>query len=208
MSQKLEAVNLCAVRGDRRLFADVGFALSGGELLHVRGPNGAGKTTLLRMVCGLARPEAGEVRWGGEPTRSLGEDFLKSVTYLGHLNAIKDDLTCRENLQVGGALGGADTSDGRVDAALARMGLAALDGLPVKVLSQGQKRRTALARLLISDAPLWVLDEPFNALDTGAVQTVREAIAAHLGRGGLALLTTHQEVPIDAGTIRSITLGA
>jgi heme exporter protein A len=208
LSQKLEADNLCCVRGDRRLFADVGFVLGEGELLHVRGPNGAGKTTLLRMVCGLVRPEAGEVRWGGAPTRSLGEAFLQAVTYLGHLNAIKDDLTCRENLQMGGTLAGADASDARVDAALERMGLAGLDGVPVKVLSQGQKRRTALARLLVSDAPLWVLDEPFNALDVDAVGTVREVIRGHLSGGGLALLTTHQEVPIEAGTLHTLTLGA
>jgi len=195
------------VRGDRRLFEQVGFRLEAGELLHVTGPNGAGKTTLLRMVCGLVRPEDGEVRWEGEPIRALGEEYLRHVTYLGHLNALKDELTPSENLRAGGTLDGSDTADERVDDALERMGLKGLDGVPAKVLSQGQKRRTALARLLISASPLWVLDEPFNALDRGAVETVREAVAGHIAKGGLALLTTHQEVPIAAGTVRSLALG-
>jgi len=207
LNRKLEGDDLGSVRGDRRLFEHVGFALEGGELLHVTGPNGAGKTTLLRMVCGLVRPEAGEVRWGGEPIRALGEEYLARVTYLGHLNAIKDELTARENLRAAAALSGLDTPEARVDEALARMGVQAQADLPVKVLSQGQKRRSALARLLVSASPLWVLDEPFNALDKGAVETVRAAISGHLAGGGMALLTTHQEVPI-AGTVRTLALGA
>jgi len=195
------------VRGDRRLFDRVGFALEAGELLHVTGPNGAGKTTLLRMVCGLVRPEAGEVRWEGAPIRTLGEEYLRNLTYLGHLNAIKDDLTCRENLRVAGALDGSDTSDGRVEEALARMGLKGFMTIPAQVLSQGQKRRTALARLLISKSPLWVLDEPFVALDKAAVETVRDTLAGHLAGGGMAILTTHQEVPIT-GTVKTLAMGA
>lgn len=207
MNQKLEADNLCCVRGDRRLFAGVGFALEAGELLHVTGPNGAGKTTLLRMVCGLVRPEAGEVRWGGRPIGALGEEYLGRLTYLGHLNAIKDDLTARENLRAAAALAGADASEARLEGALDRLGVKPHADLPVKVLSQGQKRRAALARLLVSECPLWVLDEPFTALDRAAVETLREAIGAHLEAGGMALLTTHQEVPI-AGTVKTLAMGA
>jgi heme exporter protein A len=207
LSGKLEAVGLACVRGDRRLFQGLSFTLEGGELLHVTGPNGAGKTTLLRLLCGLTRPEDGEVRWDGSPVRALGDEYRRRIAYLGHLNAIKDDLTCRENLRYGAALAGAAADEGRLDAALVRMGLSGLDGVPVQVLSQGQKRRTALCRLLVSDCPLWVLDEPFTALDKAAVATVRDAVQAHVAGGGMAVLTTHQEVALDAARTRTLGLG-
>jgi heme exporter protein A len=207
LSEKLEAVDLGCVRGDRHLFEGLSFTLSGGELLHVTGPNGAGKTTLLRLLCGLVRPEGGEVRWDGRPVRELGDEYLRRIAYLGHLNAIKDDLTCRENLRYGATLAGAAADEGRMDAALERMGLSRMDGVPVQVLSQGQKRRTALARLLVSDCPLWVLDEPFTALDKAAVETVRDAVADHVAAGGMAVLTTHQEVALDAARTKTLGLG-
>jgi heme exporter protein A len=207
LSEKLEAFGLGCVRGDRSLFADLSFELAGGELLHVTGPNGAGKTTLLRLLCGLVRPEDGEVRWDGRPVRELGDDFLRRIAYLGHLNAIKDDLTCRENLHYGAVLAGAPADAARMDAALARMGLSGLDGVPVQVLSQGQKRRTALCRVLVSDCPLWVLDEPFTALDRAAVAAIRDAIADHVAGGGMAVLTTHQEVGLDAARTKTLGLG-
>ncbi len=208
LSEKLEAVGLCCVRGDRKLFEGVGFTLGPGELLHVTGPNGAGKTTLLRLICGLVRPEAGEVRWGGRPARSLGDDYKRRIAYLGHLNAIKDDLTPRENLRMGAALMGAAEDEASLDEALGRMGLRHLDGVPTQVLSQGQKRRTALARLLVSDCPLWVLDEPFTALDKAAVETVRDAVAAHVAGGGMAMLTTHQEVGLEGTRTQTLGLGS
>jgi len=207
MTRMLEAVGLACVRGDRRLFEEISFTLGDGELIHVTGPNGAGKTTLLRLLCGLTRPEDGEVRWDGTPVRELGDDYRRRIAYLGHLNAIKDDLTCRENLRYGAALGGTAADEGRLDAALDGMGLSGLDGVPVQVLSQGQKRRTALCRLLVSDCPLWVLDEPFTALDKGAVATIRDAIAAHVAEGGMAVLTTHQEVGLDVARTKTLGLG-
>jgi len=207
LSEKLEALGLGCVRGDRSLFADLSFTLEGGELLHVTGPNGAGKTTLLRLLCGLVTPEGGEVRWDGRPVRELGDDFRRRIAYLGHLNAIKDDLTCRENLRYGAVLAGAPADEARMDAALQRMGLAGMDGVPTQVLSQGQKRRTALCRVLVSDCPLWVLDEPFTALDKAAVAAIRDAIADHVAGGGMAVLTTHQEVGLDAARTKTLGLG-
>lgn len=204
----LEATGLGCVRGDRRLFSDIGFTLAKGELLHVTGPNGSGKTTLLRMVCGLVGKVAGEIRWGGEAVGVLGEEYLKQITYIGHQNAIKDDLTGRENLKISAALSGADVDDEKVADALIRMGLKGYDRFPVKVLSQGQKRRTALARLLIAEAPLWVLDEPFVALDTAAVETLQRAVSGHLDGGGMVMLTTHQRVDIKGGKIKQLAMGA
>ncbi|MFQ5509871.1 MAG: cytochrome c biogenesis heme-transporting ATPase CcmA [Leptospirillia bacterium] len=208
MNQTLEAVNLTCVRGDRRLFEDVAFSLGRGELLHVRGPNGAGKTTLLRMICGLVRPVAGTILWGGEPIASLGDDYHRQMIYVGHKNAIKDDLTGRENLLISSRISGFRVSQQDAAAALSRMGLKGYDRLPASVLSQGQRRRTALARLLVTKAPLWVLDEPFNALDVDAVKTLQDAIGAHITAGGMALLTTHQEVAIEGGRVTELRLGS
>lgn len=195
------------MRGDRRLFEGIGFYLGPGELLHVTGPNGAGKTTLLRLVCGLVRPEAGEVRWGGRPTRYLGDEFLRRIAYLGHLNGLKDDLTARENLCHAAALAGLTADPGAVDGALAEMGLAGLDGVPTGLFSQGQRRRTAVARVLLMKNTVWVLDEPFTALDRAAVDTVRTALLAHLDGGGMALLTTHQEAGLDSARLHTLELG-
>ena len=207
LSQSLEAVSLECVRGDRRLFSDVGFALEPGELLHVTGRNGSGKTTLLRMVCGLVRPQTGMVCWGGKPVSTLGDEFFRQLTFVGHLNAIKDELTGRENLMVEAALRGNPVSESQAASALSRMGLKGHDRLPAKVLSQGQRRRTALARLLLADTPLWVLDEPFVALDVHAVETLQHAIAEHVAADGMVVLTTHQEVPIKAGRKRTLHMG-
>ncbi|MBI5137433.1 MAG: cytochrome c biogenesis heme-transporting ATPase CcmA [Nitrospirae bacterium] len=203
----LEAVDLECVRGDRRLFAGVGLTVAPGELLHVRGPNGSGKTTLLRMLCGLVKPVAGEVRWAGRPARELGDGFLALLTYVGHHNAIKDELTGPENLLVHARLCGAPDDAATLSAALERLGMKAYGRVPCKVLSAGQKRRTALARLLISRSPLWILDEPFNALDVGAVATLQQAIQGHLQRDGMVVLTTHQDVPID-GAVKTLHMGA
>ncbi len=207
MTRIFEAEDLACVRGDRRLFAGIGLRVSDGELLHVRGPNGSGKTTLLRMLCGLVRPEAGEVRWNGKPTKQLGEAFLSQLTYVGHHNAIKDELTGPENLRVHAALTGGKVEAGTILNALSRMGMKGYEEIPTKVLSQGQKRRTALARLLVSQSPLWVMDEPFNALDVGAVAILQEAVRNHLNNGGMAILTTHQDIPID-GAVKTLHMGA
>jgi len=206
-SDRLEAVDLECVRGDRNLFAGVGFSLGAGEFLHVAGANGSGKTTLLRMVCGLVQPVRGEVRWRGRPVGRLGEDYLKCITFLGHSNGIKDDLTCRENLLISTTFSGAQAAIHELETALETMGLSRYGSLPTRVLSQGQRRRLALARLLLSNTPLWVLDEPFNALDVAAVESVESAIATHVAEGGMVMLTSHQNVGIDARNAKRLEMG-
>ena len=195
----LEVLNVACVRGDRTLFSDVSFTLARGALLHVAGANGSGKTSLLRIVCGLMQPVSGEVRWSGGNIHSLAGDYWSDLAYIGHANALKDDLTAAENLDIAAALRGRATTRETALAALDRLGVAHCAHLPVRVLSQGQRRRVTLARLLMSDAaPLWVLDEPFPGLDTDAVQLIATTLAAHMHAGGCVLLTTHQEVLIDA----------
>ncbi|MDD2662617.1 MAG: cytochrome c biogenesis heme-transporting ATPase CcmA [Dechloromonas sp.] len=202
----LEADNLECVRGERRLFAGLGFRLEAGELLYLQGRNGAGKTSLLRMIIGLLPPETGEIRWKGEPIRRAGESFRADLCYLGHLNAIKEELTPLENLLAAARLAGEDLSEDDALDALEQVGLAGREDLACKYLSQGQKRRVALARLVKERRPLWVLDEPFVALDVAAVDWLAGLISAHLQRGGLAVMTTHQRVDIPAGTIRELRL--
>ena len=203
----LEVIKLECRRGDRRLFFGLDFALDTGTLLHVRGRNGSGKTTLLRALCGLFTPETGEIRWRGQPTRELGEEFQRELLYFGHLNGIKGDLTGIENLTISATLDGDRADQPAIWAALKQIGLAGFEDLPTRMLSQGQKKRVALARLILSRAPLWILDEPFTALDTGAVALLQRLIAEHIAAGGLAVLTTHQEVPLTSGQIRRLDLG-
>jgi heme exporter protein A len=202
----LEVVDLVCVRGERRLFQDLSFTLTAGELLYVHGPNGSGKTTLLRTLCGLALPEAGEIRWRGQSIRRLGEEFHKEMAYVGHLNGVKDELTAFENLRVTGQLAGVADSEERALVALRRMELTVCGELPGKVLSQGQKRRVALARLLLAPRVLWIMDEPFNALDVKAVGMIQLILSEHLDNGGMVILTTHQEVDIISHRARHIHL--
>jgi heme exporter protein A len=203
----LDVVNLECRRGDRRLFSNLSFSLSRGTLLHVRGRNGSGKTTLLRALCGLLARETGEIRWRGEDINSLGDDYRRDMLYFGHLNGIKSDLNGIENLRVATTLDGDPVVEEDLWDALARMGLAGFEDLPTKVLSQGQKKRVALARLVLSGAPLWILDEPFSALDRDAVDLLGGLIAEHVAAGGLAVLTTHQEVALTSGQIQRLHLG-
>lgn len=202
----LEVANLACARGEHRLFADLSFALSPGELLQVQGENGSGKTTLLRTLCGFIQPLAGEILWQGVSIRELDEQYYADIIYLGHLNAIKDELNALENLRISSALAGCEVSDSVAIAALRRMGLRGRETFPVKVLSQGQRRRVALARLLISKAPLWILDEPLAALDVGAVGLMQEMIGEHLGRQGMVMFTTHQSLEVAGVETRRLTL--
>lgn len=204
----LEAQDLECIRGERRLFHGVGFRLDAGELLLLQGKNGAGKTTLLRMLCGLAHPESGIIRWQGECIRKLGDDFRAELCYLGHLNAIKEELTPLENLLAAAYLAGRPLGADEALAALEQVGLGGREDLACRYLSQGQKRRVALARLVQERRPLWILDEPFVALDVNAVAWLAGLIGAHLQRGGLAVLTTHQPVDIAAGCVRQLRLGS
>lgn len=203
----LEARELEAMRGGATLFSGLAFTLRPGALLRVTGANGSGKTSLLRLLCGLAQPNAGEVCWNGERIRALREEYWKQLAYVGHANALKDDLTVAENLEAGCALAGLDAAPARLRAAIARFGLDGRERLPVKLLSQGQRRRAALARLALSETlALWILDEPFAALDADAVEQVQAVAGAHLARGGMIVLTTHQETRIEARSATDINL--
>jgi len=202
----LEADNLECVRGERRLFAGLGFRLEAGELLYLQGKNGAGKTSLLRMLIGLLPPEAGEIRWQGTAIRTLADEYRANLCYLGHLNAIKEELTPLENLLAAARLAAEDLGEDEAIDALEQVGLAGREDLHCKYLSQGQKRRVALARLVGEKRPLWILDEPFVALDVAAVDWLAGIISGHLQRGGLAVMTTHQPVAIPAGRIRELRL--
>jgi heme exporter protein A len=203
----LEAQNLSCARGGRELLRGLSFALTGGELLRVVGANGSGKTSLLKILCGLLAPDGGEVRWRGAPIHELREDYSRHLLYLGHAPAVKDDLSATENLAVACTLAGRRASPQQAQHALASYGLAA-HTVPVRRLSQGQRRRAALARLVLSaDAPLWLLDEPFAALDAAAVRFTEALIASHVAQGGAVVYTTHQEATIGAAAPRVVELG-
>jgi heme exporter protein A len=203
----LEVSNLGCDRGERRLFSGVDFRLEAGELLYLQGQNGSGKTSLLRILCGLALPAAGEIRWQGRPSRELGEDYRRALCYLGHHNAIKEELTPLENLLAAAQLADETLSESEALVALEQVGLAGREDLACRYLSQGQKRRVALARLVNERRALWILDEPYVALDPAAIALVAGLISAHLQRGGLTVLTTHQPVEVAAGTLRELRLG-
>jgi heme exporter protein A len=203
----LDVADLACIRGDRTLFSNLSFSVAPETLLHVRGRNGSGKTTLLRALCGLLRADAGEIRWRGENIRDLAEDYHKDLLYFGHVNGIKADLTGLENLRIAATLDQDPVDDAEVMAALDRIGLAGFGDLPTRMLSQGQKKRVALARLMLSRAPLWILDEPFTALDVDAVDLLQELIAEQVAGGGSVVLTTHQEVELTRGEIQRLTLG-
>ncbi len=194
------------MRGDRRLFSGLDLSLAPGNFLQLTGPNGSGKTSLLRILCGLLAPAQGEVRWNGANIRSLAEEYFTFVTYLGHRPGVKDELTAVENLRITNALNGVEVSKDAARAALARMGLSGREFLPARLLSEGQRRRVALARLLLCNTNLWLLDEVMTSLDKGAVGLVRSLIEEHLNRGGMAIVATHQELELSAGITKRLEL--
>jgi heme exporter protein A len=201
----LDVTNLECVRGDRPLFRGLSFAVRPGELLHVAGANGSGKTTLLRTLCGLSRPATGEIRWHNTDIRELGDDYHQQLAYVGHLNGIQGELTARENLRVAACLVGA-TGPADTDAVLAQVGLAAYRDFPAKILSQGQKRRLALARLAVARKPLWILDEPFSALDAHSLGAMTALLSDHLATGGMIIITSHQDLAIEFKAVVSVKL--
>jgi heme exporter protein A len=192
----LEAVDLECERSERVLFSGVTFALRPGELMHVTGANGSGKTSLLRILCGLLDPVRGEVRWNGTPTVRLAEDFHRDLVYIGHLNGLSGDLTPAENLEHACALADLDAARDKVAHSLTSFGLERFAATPVRSLSQGQRRRAALARLALAERKsLWLLDEPFSALDADAVELTSQLIAKHRSRGGMLVVTAHETLP-------------
>ena len=200
----LEAADLRCERGGRVLFERLSFRLGTGEFLRVSGANGSGKTSLLRVLCGLLTPSRGCVRWKGEPVAALREEYARQLVYLGHAPAVKGDLTAEENLSMACTLAGVAASRDAVKSALARFALP--HDVPVRRLSQGQRRRAALARLALSGAvPLWLLDEPFAALDAEGIERLGALLSGHAEKGGAIVFTTHQDPGIAA--TRTLELG-
>lgn len=205
----LELDSLTCVRGGRTLFSGVSRHVRPGELLRVKGANGAGKTSLLRTLCGLMAPAQGRVLWRGQAISALREEFGRELVYLGHAAALKDDLSPLENLQAACLLSGRAVTSADARRALDEAGLQGYYGVPVRKLSQGQRRRCALARLAVTPAhqtacqtaqlvaPLWVLDEPFNALDAAATDWLVGQLKSQLRRGGTVVLTSHQDIALD-----------
>ena len=196
----LQATDLECVRGERRLFSGLSFSLNPGGFMQLTGPNGSGKTSLLRILCGLAPASKGEIRWQGAHIRSLGEDYFTAVTYIGHRGGVKEELTALENHRINNGLAGVELTIATALEHLEKMGLAGRENLPARLLSEGQRRRLALSRLLSSATSLWLLDEVLTSLDRAAVTLITSVIEAHLKSGGMAVVATHQELNLAAGS--------
>ena len=192
-------------RGDRHVLKGVSLSLLPRQLLHVSGPNGTGKTTLLRVVCGLLRPEQGAVSWRGRSITSTRLEYQAALAYASHEPALKADLTALENLRFAVGLKRRVTAD-ELRASLLRTGVAACADLPARVLSAGQRRRVAMARVLAMGAALWLLDEPFTNLDAAGTELMSGLLQAHLQAGGSALVVAHQDLKIDGADMRRLDL--
>ena len=193
----LSATNLAVVRGERMLFDKLNFTLKNGGVIYLQGANGSGKTTLLRTLCGLSQPYAGNIDWNGESIASLAEEYSKHLLYVGHLPGIKEDLTALENLQFSLAMLGTEVTNNKATEVLSMLGLAKGLNLQTRMLSQGQKRRVVLARLWLQDLPLWILDEPFTALDAAATDLLKQKIESFANAGGMVMMTSHQDFSLN-----------
>ena len=203
----LDVSDLACRRGGRRVFDGLSFTLAGGELLALTGRNGSGKTTLLRALALLIRPDAGTIRWQGADIRHEPESWRGRLAWLGHLEGLKGDLSVCENLLVAERLRGAPPAEDRLDVALLAFDLAGLAARPVRTLSAGQRRRVALARVVLTQAPLWLLDEPLNALDAPAQAAFRSVLQQHLAAGGLAIAATHADLGMPAAHVLELGHG-
>lgn len=198
----LEIINLTCVRDERTLFSALNFRADAGDIVQIDGPNGAGKTSLLRLLAGLSQPESGAIHWHGTAIARQRERWHRDLLYLGHYAGIKAVLTPRENL----AFLHATSTEAQRDAALESVDLLGYETVPVAQLSAGQQRRVALARLWLSQAPLWILDEPLTAIDKQGVSTLIELFEQHAQQGGMVLLTTHQDLQGVNRDVRKIRL--
>lgn len=205
MAGEFAGLSLRCVRGERVVFDGLDFAVGAGEMLALVGPNGSGKSSLLRLMAGLAAPAAGRMLWAGEAIAEDPEAHRARLHYVGHLDALKPVLTVAENLAAYAALREQAVPPPVLARALSAFGLEGLGDLPARFLSQGQRRRTALARLLAAPAPLWLLDEPTLALDDASQARLSDALAAHLAAGGRAVVATH--AALDVAPQRTLRLG-
>ena len=195
MTARLSATRLTLFRGERCLFRDLGFALDRGEMLLLEGKNGSGKTSLLRAIAGMLDFETGEVQWNGVDVRRQRQVFHAAIAWLAHRTGLKGDLTLTENLAFEANLRAQKDTD--FDAVLERLGIHRLKKLPLRSLSAGQQRRVSLARMLLTHAPLWLVDEPFTNLDRQGRALVMELVNEHLAEGGLCVMAAHQDVDVD-----------
>lgn len=198
----LEARQLRCERDERILFSDLSFQVKAGEWIQITGGNGVGKTTLLRLLSGLARPDVGGVYWQVQPLHRVRDSYQQNLLWIGHQPGIKTRLSALENLRFFHHDGNA----AQCMNALAQAGLAGYEDIPVNQLSAGQQRRVALARLWLTRATLWILDEPFTAIDMNGVERLTQRMAQHTERGGIVILTTHQPINVATDKIRRIAL--
>ncbi|NBU24841.1 MAG: cytochrome c biogenesis heme-transporting ATPase CcmA [Gammaproteobacteria bacterium] len=208
---ELKAIGIRVYRGDHAVLDGLDCELGTGRCLQVTGANGAGKTTLLRVLCGLIEPEEGELWWRGSRISLRSPEYQRALCYLGHLPPLKDDLTGRENLRFASVLRSTSAPGGReaaIGAALAEVGAADFADRPTRSLSTGQRRRVALAALPLSEASLWILDEPIANLDAAGQAVVASLIARQLARGGSVIAATHQELGLPASSRDELVLGA
>ena len=201
----LEARNLSCARGGRRLFSGLSFALNGEEWIQVRGGNGSGKTSLLRILCGLREADGGEALWRGVPLQKAAEDYFADLAFVGHRDGVKLKLTPLENLRAWTRLRGGQNP--MISAALEAVGMSPFAGVLCGHLSAGQRRKTALARLLLTPARVWVLDEPLASLDEDGRETASRLLRAHLQEGGAAIVATHQPFSPNLPRPQMLTLG-
>ncbi len=189
--------DLACVRDDRILFENLNFSLDTGQLLHINGHNGSGKTSLLRILCGLSLPESGDILWQGQAIEDQYDAYLRELNYIGHHPGIKADLSALENLKMAQSMSAQPILGVDLDEVLDKVGLYGFEDIPARQLSAGQKRRVALARLWVGSAKLWVLDEPFTALDKKGIKMVEDKLLEHADKGGIAILTSHHVIDCD-----------
>jgi heme exporter protein A len=201
-TKKLEARNLSCIRDERVLFSDLNFTLISGQVLLIEGRNGAGKTSLLRILTGFRKPDEGDLFWNNEAIDDT-QEFYQDTAYIGHNNGLKESLTAEENLHYAQALAISTLS---IDDALEQVGLNGYQETFVRFMSAGQKRRLALARLLCTHKPLWILDEPFTSLDRASIKLFEKFIENHANQGGLVIMTSHHDTSIPHTLLQKIHL--
>jgi|TARA_B110000211_G_C14048077_1_gene539925 heme exporter protein A len=200
----LSAHNLTCIREERVLFEDLNLSIFPGDILQIEGPNGAGKTSLMRILAGLSQPYDGDIQFQGKSITDQRELFHQNLLYLGHLPGVKDELTAQENLAFNLALHGLDTST--AESTLTEVNLLGFEDALASHLSAGQHRRIALSRLWQSQAKIWILDEPFTAIDKLGVEKLEQLFLQHADNGGCVILTTHQDLSLPAERVKKVSL--